>query len=116
MRNRCKSSATLNAIGKPPAMLSSNPPPLIQARVDVPPRAPLRTRHPSLNEGLRETQSHDGLLPRRSSAPVWDAWEQRMLQQQRREIAQQRCSKWTGYTRGPAILKALAELKSRSHS
>jgi hypothetical protein len=121
---RPRASSKPNRQSTKPIGKSTVPPPPTLPRVDVPPRAPLRTRHPSLNEGLRQTQSHDGLLPRKSSAPVRDTWEQRMLAQQRRENAQQRCSKWTGYTRGPQMmkavaelkLKAIAELKSRSHS
>ena len=107
---------------KPIGQSTATPPPTLP-RVDVPPHALLRTRHPSLNEGLRETQSHDGFF-RRRSPPVRDAWEERMLAQQRREISIQRCSIYTGYTRGPQMLKAAAELKltevaglkTRSHS
>jgi hypothetical protein len=119
MPNRSKSVGTLNAARLTPP----NPPLVIQARVDVPPRAPLRTRQRPLKEGIRETRSHDGFF-RKRSPPVRDAWEERMLAQQRREISLQQCSIYTGYTRGPQMLKAAVELKltevaglkTRSHS
>ena len=85
------------------------------ACVDVPPRAPLRTWHPSLNEGRRHSKSHNGILSTRIAAPFRDAWEERSLKLQIRENARQRSSADTCYSRGPEVWKALAELKTRSH-
>ena len=81
----------------------------------MPPRASLRTQHPSLNEGLRETQSHDGFF-RKRSPPVRDAWEERMLAQQRREIAQRRLSMYHFDSRGHVMLKAVAELQLKAEA
>ncbi|KAG0581686.1 hypothetical protein KC19_3G000100 [Ceratodon purpureus] len=95
-----------------------SPPPPIRtvAPADIPRPLHFRTGRPPLSDVLRQTQSHDGFLARRVCPPVRDAWEQRVLKLQRRENSRYRSSSYTGYSRGPEILKAMAELKSRSHS
>ena len=51
-----------------------------------------------------------------SSSSVWDSWEWRSLQAQRREHIRQEGSYDKGsYNRGPEILKATEKLKSISH-
>lgn len=84
--------------------------------VRVPPRAALRFPHPASHGAIRQTQSHGGTLGSSRSPPVYDAWERRLLKQQYRAAAMYRSSPSTGYSRGPELLKAYAELKSRSHS
>jgi hypothetical protein len=44
-----------------------------------------------------------------------DAWEERSLKKQVREIVCQRSRSNSGYSRGPEILEALEKLKSKSH-
>ncbi len=103
---RPRASSKPNRQSTKPIGKSTVPPPPTLPRVDVPPHAPLRTRQRSLKEGLRESQSHDGF--RRRSAPVRNEWEERMLAQRRREIAQQRCSMFTFHSH--EMLNAVAEL------
>lgn len=86
------------------------------ARTDVPPRVAFHTMRPPSSDSLRQTQSHGEFHPRVIRPRVRDAWEQRTLQIQLRQNASYRTSSHTGYSRGPELLKALAELKSRSHS
>lgn len=86
------------------------------AGTDVPPRVAFHTMRLPSSDGLRQTQSHGEFHPKGIRPPVRDAWEQRTLQIQLRRYASYRTSGHAGYSRGPEVWKALAKLKSRSHS
>ena len=108
---RPRASSKPNRQSTKPIGKSTVPPPPTLPRVDVPPRAPLQQPTPSHQLGSSTDSVTRRLLPRKSFSLLFqNTSEQRMLAQQRRENAQQRCSKWTGYTRGPQMLKAVAEL------
>ena len=64
----------------------------------------------------RLCKTHGECMPRNSDDRAWDAWERRALRKERRELAIDRGSTYTRYSRGPEILKAVEKLRSRSHS
>ena len=49
-----------------------------------------------------------------SGTQPYDEYERRSLRQQAREISQMRTAPYTGYTRGPEILRAIQKLKSET--
>jgi len=76
---------------------------------------PLLPRH-SLKESMVQCKTYSKELRPLPGRRPWDVWDKRSLRKQRRENAAMRCSKDTGYSRGPKIFKELEKLKSRSHS
>ena len=56
------------------------------------------------------------LRPLDYSRPPLDAWELTSLKKQKLDYILQNCKNNSGYSRGLEILKAMKELKSRSHS
>ena len=55
------------------------------------------------------------LRPLDYSCPPLDTWELRSLKKQKLDYILENCRNNSGYSCGPEILKAVKELKSRSH-
>ena len=70
----------------------------------------------SLGTPQRLCKTHGEWMPTNSDERAWDAWERIALRKERQQLASERGSTYTRYSRGPDILKALEKLRSRPHS